>query len=243
MNIIIAILAGLAGGALGLAVGAGAGSLLAASLKITSREGAAGYFVVLIALVGGVLGFLVAAALTFRWRGTGGVGAIAGNTLLSGVAVVALVAGCIALYAFTAELPFSGGSPRLTYEIKLPEGVATPDNVNTYSLELHTPKYRPAGYISSDEKRLDGGRAVLTGEVELSSKTSSRLLVLTVPGGDQKLYRVRIPRDPTWGFGDHKQWSAWSKPDHVYKPGDENPSKGASGDVEIRYKIRMLGED
>ena len=126
MIYVIALLAGLLGAGAGAALGFGLGLALASMLNISSFEGAAGYFVVSIALIGALIGLPAGIVIALRLKGSRGFAATGGRTLAVLGIIGALVAAGICYRLATVE-HFSGGNPTMEFEIRLPAGMAAPE--------------------------------------------------------------------------------------------------------------------
>src|SRR4051794_13879637 len=126
MTYLLALIAALVGGGLGIALGVAAAGLLAATLGISSFEGASGYFAVFIGgPIGGLLGVSLAPWLVLRRAGHRSFAALGGRLVLVVAGVIAL--GAAGLGAFWMMRPIvnaNGPAPQLVFEIRLPQGAA-----------------------------------------------------------------------------------------------------------------------
>jgi hypothetical protein len=88
--------------------------------------------------------------------------------------------------------------------------------------------------------RAEDDHQVITGGVSLDFKTSSRLLVLALPGQPTRLFRLRLARDPS----STAAMSEWHRPDHLDDHAHPQPVAAPPDDpVELRYRVRRAGED
>ena len=193
MNLLVAALCGIVGAIAGFAAGLALGSLLADVLSVSSVEGASGYFAVGIGLLTGIAGFFAAIVLTLRYQGGyRGFGAIAGRTLAVVAALAVLVAGAIVYRLATVE-HFSGASPRMHFEIRLPAGLAAPD-LRRIDAEMQAGSQRSGATFR--EPRLENDRVVIPGVIELYTRTAQRILVFRMPGQPRILFRIGLAATP-----------------------------------------------
>ena len=239
MTYVLALLAGILGAGLGFALGAAGAAVLAPMLGISGFEGASGYFAVFVGgPIGALLGLVLGASLVLRRAGHRGFGAIAGRLALV-VAGVAVTAGAV-LGGFWIMRPVTnanGPAPQLVFEIRLPPG-ATPPGSKGHAIELQTSKNRMPG--SLETPRLEEGRPVIAGSVELYFRTWQRMLVLTVPDKTDVLFDLSLGLSP----GHTKSFSVWQRADYIAEPGKDKARRTTTADpYEIRYRIVWAGED
>jgi hypothetical protein len=239
MTYLLSLLAALLGTGLGFFAGAAAAAALAPLLGISSFEGASGYFAVFIGgPLGGLLGLVIGPVLVLRRRGHRGFSAIAGRLGLAVAGVVVLGALVLAVVWWMRPIVNPNGlPPQLVFEIRLPPGAAAPDSREGF-LELQTSENRmPANSVKIGE---DQGRPLVTGNVELYYRTSSRILVLTMPDKTDVLFTIRVGRSPVR----IKTLGEWMAADYIAEPGKEQPRKATAGDrYEIRYRVDWPGDD
>ena len=135
--------------------------------------------------------------------------------------VIGVIAGIAALVAtglgirlatldtYTNTLP-----PQLQFELRVPTGLAGPRDA--VAIELDTDK-NVANALIGDDWRDEGATRVLTGLVSLDFKTTSRLLVVSLPDQPKRLFRLRLDRDPDAT----PALSEWQPPDFTDVPGEE----------------------
>ena len=241
MTYVLALFAAVVGGAVGAGLGIGIAGLLAPALGISSFEGASGYFAVFIGgPLGGLLGLVLGAVLVLRGRGHCGFGAISGRLGLIFIGVV-LVAAAVIGYLYLSQdiLNPNGGAPRLVFEIRLPAGAA-PHTDNERPIQLETSKNRMPALMDRAAGRVDGGRPVLAGSVEMYYRTSSRLLTMTMPDKTDLIFNLKLGSAPKHS----REFSPWQRSDHIADPGKDQPRKATAADnYEIRYRAEWPGGD
>jgi hypothetical protein len=82
--------------------------------------------------------------------------------------------------------------------------------------------------------RIDGERTVLVGSVDLYFRTSSRVLVLQVPGQPEQIFQLPLLSTPHFS----EELSPWARVDLVAENPQRQPRKAGPGDdIEIRYRV------
>lgn len=236
MTYLLALLAGIAGAVVCFFAGAGVASVMAPVLGISSFEGASGYFAGFVGLLTGLAGFIAGILLTARLRnGRWSLANSVKYTLVSFAAVAALTTGGIMLRLATLE-HFRGLNPTLYFEIRLPDGMAAPDR-RKIDFEMQAGSQRSGGQLVDDWLRHDGERAVLQGFVPLYTRTSQRMLVVTLPDRPKLLFSIRLAATPKVS----DSFGAWQRIDYLDDmKADSQPRRPAGGE---NYEIRLRVPD
>ncbi len=174
---------------------------------VSTREGAAGFFVVGMALLGGIAGFIVGlvssrvvAAPSF------------GKVIACSSGVVLGIAGLAALLLYVlADIPprIDGDELRLEVEIRLPAGYAKPDGKPEFTLGSvinHTQRASESGELKVNAARLENGRWIITAEVQLFTTRGLRSIGARLDEKDIAGFIVPLPARPGKA---HEQWSEW----------------------------------
>jgi hypothetical protein len=233
MTYLLALLAGIAGAVIGFLVAAFIGMGIAAAVRISNFEGAAGYFVVFVAgPIGLLIGLFLGMYLVLRFHGGfTGFGAIAGRSALLLVAIGALVAsGVFIKYLSIDMLNPRGAKPQLLFHIRFPPGAPTA-NVR---VELQTDR-NSADALVSIENVAASERPQIHGSVALAYRAGQRLIVLRLPDQPDRVFRLNTPATPIHSdaFGD------WERVNLVASPGAGPMVKpGPNDDYDIRYRVR-----
>jgi hypothetical protein len=235
MTLVLALLGGIAGAMAGFLLGAGIGSLLVPVFGISSFEGGAGYFAFAIGLLMGALGLLTGIVLVLRYRGGyRRPGAVLGRLALILGALTALVFVGIQIRLATLE-HFPGNIvPQLHFEIRLPANAAEPQRQGI-DFEMQAGSQRSGGKFKDPWLRRDGERYVLSGFVPLYTRTSQRILAVTMPGQPKLLFSIGLastPR-PSAGFG---EWQRVNFVDDL-KPDGQPRRPGEAERFEIRFYV------
>jgi hypothetical protein len=233
MTLLLSLLAGIAGAAIGWVAAAALTMLLGGLFGVSDFEGARGMLAIWgIGPLGGLAGLVLDIVLVLRRRGGYGAGGIAWR-------LPAVIAGIVALASFgmwwvyetRPALNTSGPAPRLAFEVRLPPGVAAADGVKA---ELHTEKNKMPGLMSRDAPGSDNGRTVLTGSVELYYRSGWRLLEIRMPGQLDRIFKLNLPSSPRRST----EMTGWQKADFIAEPGLSQPRKAGSDEAfEIRYRV------
>lgn len=233
-----AVLAGIVGAVAGWFLTGVVALWIAGLCGMSDFEGGRGMFAFLaVGPIGGLAGMIAAAWGVLRQR----LGPLPGGRLLPRlVAVLAAIAALTAagvwlrlasLDTYSDRLP-----PQLELEVRVPAAIApAPAHV---AVDLDTDR-NVANALLDDAWRSEGAAAVLAGRVALDFKTSSRLLVLSLPGQPKRLFRLRLRRDPDA----MPAFSDWQPPDFIDDAGAAHPQRASAGDpVALRYRVRVAGD-
>ncbi len=219
--------------AIGLFCGGVIGSACIRWYRISSFEGKSGYFVVGMALLGAFVCFVVALITVFPLAPTDGVGwlkALACASLIG----IGLSGGIYTVCWMLADIPpeIDGQPLRLEVEIKLPIGrTLTPadrssgNSLRLYSVVRKTGRKFEEGNLHLQHARLEEGRWIVPGSVELFTMRGSRSLIFNLGGAECMGYDIPLPARPTRIFLDWSQWGprpkapspAWPETKHSYR--------------------------
>jgi hypothetical protein len=98
---------------------------------------------------------------------------------------------------------------------------------------LFTDRNQSLATLADGWLRRERDYLVLRGEVSLYIRTVERDLVLTIPGGPDRIFQLRLPQNPasSEGFG------AWRSVDVIGEPEGARRPPGPDDDFEIRYRV------
>ena len=184
--------------------------------SISSREGASGFFVVYVALGGGVLGSvlgLVVARLVAGWFGPSFV-----KEFLCSISVVLLIGGLAALLSrMLADVPpkIDGSELKLEVEFRFPN-IYGPERspvdegdwlFSFSSLTGHTRRAYREGIVQRSSARYEDGQWIVLGQTELFTERGKRLVTLSLREATEVMsFLLPLPPRPTV---DHEKWSDW----------------------------------
>jgi hypothetical protein len=184
--------------------------------NISSREGASGYFVVLVALCGGVVG-LVLGLVTARIMASN-FGSGFGKELLGALATVVLISGLATLICrLMADIPptIDGQALNLQVEFRFPDTAdsqVAPTSEGTWrfylaSLSRNTERKSCEGIIQTAQARYENRRWIVPTQVELFTQRGSRSVALwRADSTDVIGFILPLPANPGVVF---EQWSDW----------------------------------
>lgn len=241
MSWLASIVAALVAGVLGC-VGAGGIAILCVGwYRIPSREGASGYFVAFVGLLGAVAGVvlgLIFARLGQAWWGPG----VLREGAAAAVGMSAVLVAALGLCRWMADVPpTSGGEPLdLIVEVRLPEGLTefpARDAAEAF-LRLAVVEGRPkvqkkeeAGVLEVGRARLEDGRWLVPGRAPVFSSRGELLMTVKIgPGAEERfLLPASAGRRPAEG------WSEWM-------PRAARSEGGAPmNTMTFRYRVRRAG--
>jgi uncharacterized membrane protein YhaH (DUF805 family) len=239
MNILWAMLGGLAGGALLCISGFFLGSWYAEASHMSNMEGARGYFAVAMGMIGALAGLPAGIILTLRRRrdrGSAGNLVVGSLTAVVGVVAVGILGVGIWWMMQPKILAHNGPTPLLNFEVMSPITMKTID-LDRLEVELQTDHNEADGVWKRDDSREENGHQIFAGYVPLHFRTSQRMLVIKVPSGEAQIFRLRLASDPT-GLK-HRTWTDWQSPDFVdNQKGSSHPMRAVpEHSVSIRYRV------
>jgi hypothetical protein len=212
-----------------------AATLVVEWYRISSFEGQSGYFVVAMAFLG-LLGGLLVGVVTARMLAGDEPGALRalGLAHLLALGPVVLVSGTAWLLA---DIPprLDGEELHLAVEFQWPEGTGpagAPDSAGWFvrlgAASGRTVRASREGPLWREDARLENGRWVVPGAVEIFTRRGRRLLAVTPPEVIGSGFIVPLPGRPGPQF---REWSEWLP--RVTAP-DSAPAGG------FRYRFRVV---
>ena len=214
MNWPLSLLIALITGVVGLLLSGFTANACVDWYHISSREGAAGIFVIGLALLGGiasgVVGLIIARVVA------AGTDPGFGKALAVSLGLVLGIGGLVALACHgLADIPptLEGEELRLEVEIRLPVDQKTSPkelkgepHFELGSVVNQTRRASRTGELKVAQSRLEDGRWVLPGEVLLFTSRGQRSLDARI--GDEALAGFLVPL-PAHPGQEHEQWSDW----------------------------------
>jgi hypothetical protein len=238
MRPFIGLLYALGGAAAGLMLGVGAGMLIVRLANITDREGASGYAILGVGILGALLGLVAGISLFVRSAPPGEgskqlVGAVLGLTAL----VLVVLAGVWSMMQLReAPLEYDGAMATLEMELrfKTDDVPSAPDSRWLY-VEVQTNSTRPEGTPLHARAREEDGHTIIPVVQQPLFRAGKRTLVVRINDRHTERYDLPMMRTPD----PRADWSAWLRP---------SAAEGASGDsmlsamTEARYRVRRYGD-
>lgn len=207
--------------------------------RVTSAEGAAGYFVLLYGLLGAVGGFLVG-LLCARYAVQGDDARFLHGLGLGACWVLGVV-GVLAVVSHTlADHPpkLEGKSLVLDVEIRMASGAPKPatDDLNSMvTLENGLGRTTSWTTVPWARAREGDGHWVLPFTLALRSSSAHRKLLIQWGTNDWLTASMPLRSKPTRA---DFEWSSWLPTERLDQPPPESAS-GGSGAVEVRYRVGL----
>lgn len=242
MRAVLGALSALAGAAGGAVAGGLLAMLFAKVTNASSREGAVGYFVVAVGVLGAIAGLAVGVFLFARSAPAGEGARFAGSALVGLLVLAAGAALAAWAWASSREVPAKYGETlaSLELELRLKKADALPGAPSTWlDVEVQTATTRPAGTVLNDRVREEDGRLVVPVIQNPLYRSSRRVVVVRVGDRHAEVFTPpwKAKPDPKAG------WSPWLGPGRVERlraEGDAAPAP--QGVLELRYRLRLFGE-
>lgn len=243
MKAFIGLLWGLGGMLLGgIVFGMGA-ALFASATHMSSREGASGYFIVALGVIGGALGLVAGLAWYARSAPAGeGFSQLGQGALGLAVFVAVLVAaGWGWMQSREVPVTYDGDTQaNLLLEFRLPAASAPVTPARRWlNVEVTTANTRPEALVLQDEVRRDGDHLIVPAIQGPLVRSGSRLVVarLELPGvARDEVFMPPMPRRP-----DPKaDWSEWQSPRQVFDA--RSGATGGPAMLQMRWRLRLYGE-
>lgn len=240
MRKLVGLLWALGGGVAGCIVGVLAALAIAKITNASNREGAMGYFVVALAIIGTLVGLVGGLALYARSAPPGQGGAYFGSGVL---AVGGLVATLVfATWAFLnlreAPLMYDGAQANLELEFRVLTVALPPGfDESTLGIEVQTQKTRPAATVLWDKRRVEGNYTIIPAVQGPLYRAGNRFIVVRLRDLHDEMFRPPMGRTPDPKAG----WSVWVSPQSVDPPYGVVPQTPPKAMLELRYRVRPYG--
>lgn len=182
--IIAGILGALAGSALAFVAAAGAG--MESAVRWASSAGAIAGFV--LAVVGALVvkgGYRSVRDIATR------------GAAVTAIMIAVLAAGAHLRSGAFQHLGVRAAPPSVEFEIRLPPTTAPLAVQREAQVELHTDRNQTIARLNEQVFATADGRIILRGTVPLTYQTADRLVVLNLPGDAQRLFKLRLPANPS----------------------------------------------
>ncbi|MEP6834039.1 MAG: hypothetical protein ABJB74_11620 [Gemmatimonas sp.] len=241
MRILLGLFWALVGGVVGFIVVAVGASLYAGATHMSGREGARGYFVIGLGLVGAVVGLITALVLYGRSAPAGQGAAYSGSGVLGFVGLVAAIAVSLWAYMQLMEKPleYGGSMASLDMEFRVKSSDLPPDASGSWlNVEVQTAKTRPEGSVSWNSRRIEGVYTIIPVSQGGLYRATNRVIVVRVGEEQVEAFIPPMKRTPDPKAG----WSEWYRPSAVDPPYGVTPPAPLKSKLELRYKISIYGQ-
>jgi len=234
LTYLLAVLGGIVGALLGWIVTGFVADFVLGLQGMSEREGGramVAFFA--IAPFGALAGLIAGVWLVLRYHGGyQGFANLAGRAALVIAGIGAAVALGLWVYIGSDDiLAKNGPPPQAKFEVRLPPNTAKA-KLEGLSIDLNTTRNTMPATLG--EARTEDGRPVIPGEVDLYFRSTSRILVLRVPGEPERLFVLKLAGNP----GAQAEFGPWQRVDYVDDQPQQAPRKAGEGDdYEIRYRV------
>jgi hypothetical protein len=222
MHWLLYFLVSLPAAATGLVCGGFIGTKCVRWYRISSFEGGSGYFVILMALLGAVVG-LVAGLVTAGSMKPESAAAHWGMAGLAVAVMLAITAATLTMCRLLADVPprLDGRELMLVAEIKLPAGMAPPTagestdcELTLHSVVRRTARQSQSGKWLPEQARQEDGRWIVPGCAYLFTQRGHRSLSVRLHGEYVIGYLIPLPARPGRKFLDCSEWGPRPRPPH-----------------------------
>ena len=237
----IGLLWALGGAVAGIVIGAIVALLIAKATNASNCEGAHGFFMMALGLVGGLIG-LVAGLVLYARSAPAGAG---GSYFSSGALGVlgAIAAAALAIWAFMslreAPLTYGGALANLHLELRIKTASlpATWD-ARTFGIEVQTSGTRPEATVLWSDRRVEGEYTIIPAVQGPAYRAGSRFIVVRLRDLHDEMFRPPMKRTPD----PRADWSPWYGPQSVDPPYGVTPPEPPTALLELRYRVRAYGD-
>lgn len=243
MKALIGLLWALGGMVLGGVLFALAASLYAQATHASNREGAVGYFVVALGLIGALLGLAAGLVWYARSAPVGEALRQLGQGLLGLLVLIAVIAAALWAWLQSRELPvtYDGNTQAsLMLEFRAQAASVPADPARQWlDVEITTANTRPVALVLQDEVRHEGTQLIIPAVQGPLIRAGNRLVVarLKLSGGERhEVFMPKMPRSPD----PHADWSEWISPREVFDV--TSGQSGAPALLQMRWRLRLYGE-
>lgn len=241
MKGLVGLLWGLGGAIVGLIIAIIGAMVFAAATNVTTREGARGYFVIAIGLIGAVIGLVIGLVLYARSAPSGQGAAFLGSGTLGFIGLVAAVAFSLwaSMQLREAPLKYNGAQAQLEMEYRV-KTVDLPDSTSGrwLNVEVQTSKTRPEGTVVWSDKRAEGEYTIIPVVQGPLYRSGSRMIVARLGEQQVEVFSPPMKRTPN----PKADWSEWYRPRVVDPPYGVVPPAPLKSKLEMRYKLRVYGQ-
>lgn len=243
MKLLMGLIWALGGAASGTVVLGLAGAAYANLTNMTSREGAAGFFIVGMALLGGLLGLGVGLVLYARGAEPGAWAMRLGQGTLGVVLLVALLAAAVWGWMQLRESPVMIGNAQvqLMLEFRVAQAHAPAKGLRDWlDVEVNTSSTRIPALLLPDDARQEAGQWVIPALQGPLIRAGNRLVVARIRGPEgsrDELFSPGMPRTPDPKAG----WSPWAAPGQIFDT--QGQPLRSPPLLEMRWRVRVYGQE
>jgi hypothetical protein len=241
MRSLLGLLWALGGAVVGIIVGVAVSQVVIRSTNASNREGAAGYLMIVIALVGGAIGLVGGLVLYARSAPTGQSTEFLSSGTTGVFALVAAIAVGLWLFMTFREAPlkYDGSMATLEMEFRVLTS-ALPDDSTGYffNVDVQTSTTNPSASVSWSSRRTEGPYTIIPVFQGPLYRAGSRFIVVRMKELHDEMFMPPMKRTPN----PKADWSTWYKPTSVDPPYGVTVKEPIKGILELRYRVRRYGD-
>lgn len=237
----VGLLWALGGAVVGLIAGGLAAAAIAKIFNVSNREGAVGFFMVGVAIIGAVVGAGAAIAWYARSAPAGQGAAYVGSAVLGVVGLIAVIGLGIWASMTLREAPAMYGGSMANLELEFRANTAEVPAVGLngwFSVEVQASKTRPEAVMLWEDARTEGAFTVIPAIQGPLYQAGYRVIVLSINGKQDDVFTPPMKRKPN----PKADWSEWYRPARVVPPYGVTPAVPLRPLFELRYRVRIYGE-
>lgn len=241
MRSIVGLLWALAGAVAGFVAGALVATAIAAATDMSAREGARGFFMIGVGLIGAIIGLVVALVLYARSAPAGQGAAFLGKGVLgiAGLVLLVVVAGWAIVNLREAPLQYDGAMATLELELRIPSAEIPPEaSASWLDIEVQTGKTRPVATVFWSKRRVEQTSTIVPAVQEPLYRAAQRMIVVRIVGRHDEVFIPRMGRTPDPAA----DWIDWERPKTVAPPYGTEPAAPPQSIIELRYRVRPYGQ-
>lgn len=232
----------LGGAVVGLIAGAAIAIAISAITHASNREGAQGYFMIALGMIGAVIGLIVGLVFYARSAPSGQGVAFIGSGTLGVVGLVGAIA--VGIWAFLnlreAPLQYDGAMANLEMEFRVATSALPRDASDRWiDVEVQTSGTRPVGTVLWSSKRAEGAYTIIPVVQGPLYRAGSRFIVARIDGVQTEMFMPPMKRTPN----PKANWSEWYAPKSVDPPYGVVPPSPLKAMLEMRYRVRAYGDE
>jgi len=226
-------------GVLGLIVSGLVTAALSEWLHVSNREGAAGYLMIFVAVIGGAVGFVLGLAVSRMVAGMPEPGFSKALGISCG-AVLALGGMSLLLGWLCADFApeIDGQSLELAIEVRFPKDFTLPKELDDYGAyaSVRIPgsdRYQQHGKLDLQHAKQEDGRWIVTAVVPLHTSSANKVMDIRFSKETSLTFGLPLRRHPNRS---DMEWSQWV--DSAWDTGKPEPSPEKK--FNLRYKVQLV---
>jgi hypothetical protein len=230
------------GGAIaGFVLGAIVATAISKATNASNREGAQGYFMIALGLIGAIIGLITGLVLYARTAPSGQGTAFFGSGTLGVIGLAVAIAAALWAFMNLRETPVMYGNAMANLELEfrvLTSALPPTFDASTMGIEVQTQKTRPEATVLWSSRRVEGQYTIIPAVQGPLYRAANRFIVVRLRDMHDEMFSPPIKRTPDR----RADWSAWYAPASVDPPYGVVPPTPPKALLEVRYRVRAYGD-